>query len=131
MGTNCNFSGYYRTREPYKGSTFVLIVILFILLIIVGSRLEKEEKQMHDSFFKKIEQKTGVSMDEVFTLANAIQYADFSDEKQVKKIVRKVSKIANKPISKELEEKIVKSVVEKGNKLNLNEIANMMNQKNE
>ena len=131
MGTNCNFSGYYRTREPYEGSTFVLIVILFILLIIVGSRLEKEEKQMHDSFFKKIEQKTGVSMDEVFTLANAIQYADFSDEKQVKKIVRKVSKIANKPISKELEEKIVKSVVEKGNKLNLNEIANMMNQKNE
>lgn len=86
---------------------------------------------MHDSFFKKIEQKTGVSMDEVFTLANAIQYADFSDEKQVKKIVRKVSKIANKPISKDLEEKIVKSVVEKGNKLNLNEIANMMNQKNE
>ncbi|MGB2992294.1 MAG: stage VI sporulation protein F [Paenisporosarcina sp.] len=86
---------------------------------------------MHDSFFKKIEQKTGVSMDEVFTLANAIQYADFSDEKQVKKIVRKVSKIANKPISKDLEEQIVKSVVEKGNKLNLNEIANMMNQKNE
>ena len=86
---------------------------------------------MHDSFFKKIEQKTGVSMDEVFTLANAIQYADFSDEKQVKKIVRKVSKIANKPISKDLEEKIVKSVIDKGQKLNLNEIANMMNQKNE
>jgi hypothetical protein len=86
---------------------------------------------MHDSFFKKIEQKTGVSMDEVFTLANAIQFADFSDEKQVKKIVRKVSKIANKPISKELEDQIVKSVVEKGNKLNLNEIASMMNQKNE
>ena len=86
---------------------------------------------MHDSFFKKIEQKTGVSMDEVFTLANAIQFADFSDEKQVKKIVRKVSKIAKKPISKELEDQIVKSVVEKGNKLNLNEIASMMNQKNE
>ena len=86
---------------------------------------------MHDSFFKKIEQKTGVSMDEVFTLANAIQFADFSDEKQVKKIVRKVSKIANKPISKELEDQIVKSVVEKGNKLNLNEIASMMNQKND
>ncbi len=86
---------------------------------------------MHDSFFKKIEQKTGVSMDEVYTLANAIQYADFSDEKQVKKIVRKVSKIANKTISKEMEDQIVNSVVKKGNKLNLNEIANMMNQKNE
>lgn len=86
---------------------------------------------MNDSFFKKIEQKTGVSMDEVFALANAIQYADFSDEKQVKKIVRKVSKIAGKPITKDLEEKIVNSVVQKGNKLNLNEIASMMNQKNE
>ncbi|PUB17924.1 stage VI sporulation protein F [Paenisporosarcina sp. OV554] len=86
---------------------------------------------MHDSFFKKIEQKTGVSMEEVYTLANAIQYADFSDEKQVKKIVRKVSKIANKTISKEMEDQIVNSVVKKGNKLNLNEIANMMNQKNE
>lgn len=86
---------------------------------------------MNDSFFKKIEQKTGVSMDEVFALANAIQFADFSDEKQVKKIVRKVSKIAGKPVTKELEEKIVNSVVQKGNKLNLNEIASMMNQKNE
>ncbi|MGB3261728.1 stage VI sporulation protein F [Paenisporosarcina sp.] len=86
---------------------------------------------MHDSFFKKIEQKTGVSMDEVFTLANAIQHADFSDERQVKKIVRKVSKIAGKQISSDFEDQIVKSVVQKGNKLNLNEIANMMNQKKE
>lgn len=85
---------------------------------------------MNDSFFKKIEQKTGVSMDEVFTLANAIQFADFSDEKQVKKIVRKVSKIAGKPITQDFEDQIVKSVVQKGNKLNLNEIANMMNPKN-
>ncbi|EPD52128.1 stage VI sporulation protein F [Paenisporosarcina sp. FSL H8-0542] len=86
---------------------------------------------MQDSFFKKIEQKTGVSMDEVFTLANAIQHADFSDERQVKKIVRRVSKIAGKQISSDFEDQIVQSVVQKGNKLNLNEIANMMNQKNE
>lgn len=86
---------------------------------------------MNNSFFKKIEEKTGVSMEEVFALANAIQYADFTDEKQVKKIVRKVSKIAKKPITKDLEDQIVKSVVEKGDKLDLNEIASMMNQKKE
>ena len=44
---------------------------------------------MQDSFFKKIESKTGVPMEEVFALANAIQHADFSDERQVRKIVRK------------------------------------------
>ncbi len=41
MYGNCNpYGGYqqmYPTRSPYKGSTFVLIVVLFILLIIVGS----------------------------------------------------------------------------------------------
>ncbi|MET0786783.1 MAG: stage VI sporulation protein F [Paenisporosarcina sp.] len=85
---------------------------------------------MHDSFFKKIEQKTGVSMDEVFTLANAIQYADFSDENQVKKIVRKVAKLAGKPLTKEFEQQIVKSVIQKGNKIDLNEISSMINKSN-
>lgn len=85
---------------------------------------------MQDSFFKKIEEKTGVSMDEVFNLANAIQYADFSDEKQVKKIVQKVSKMAGKPVNKELETKIVQSVVQKGTKLDLNEISSMINKNN-
>jgi hypothetical protein len=84
-------------------------------------------KSMHDSFFKKIEQKTGVSMDDVFTLANAIQYADFSDARQVKKIVRKVSKLAGKPVNKELEEQIVQSVIKKGKKLDLNEISSLIN----
>ncbi|MET1014519.1 MAG: stage VI sporulation protein F [Paenisporosarcina sp.] len=85
---------------------------------------------MHDSFFKKIEQKTGVSMDEVFTLANAIQYADFSDENQVKKIVRKVAKLAGKPLTKEFEQQIAKSVIQKGNKIDLNEISSMINKNN-
>ena len=49
---------------------------------------------MQNSFFKAIENKTGVSMEELFTLANAISYADFTDEKQVRKIVRKVGKLA-------------------------------------
>ncbi len=35
-------------------------------------------------------------MEEVFALANAIQYADFSDERQVRKIIRNVGKLANK-----------------------------------
>ena len=52
---------------------------------------------MDRSFFKKVERKTGVDFDEIMTLANALTYADFSDEKQVRKIVKKVSRLANKP----------------------------------
>ena len=53
---------------------------------------------MKDSFFRNIESKTGVPMEEVFALANAIQYADFSDERQVRKIIRNVGKLANKNV---------------------------------
>ena len=49
---------------------------------------------MEQSFFKQVEKKTGVSFEELMTLAQAIQYADFTDEKQVRKIVRKVGKLA-------------------------------------
>jgi uncharacterized protein YpuA (DUF1002 family) len=78
------------------------------------------------SFFKKIEKKTGVDFDEIMTLANAISYADFSDERQVRKIVKKVSRMANKPITKELEDKIVNSILQDGSSLDFSKIERMM-----
>ncbi|RUL54284.1 MULTISPECIES: stage VI sporulation protein F [Lysinibacillus] len=81
---------------------------------------------MQNPFFKQIENKTGVNMEEIFALANAIQYADFKNEKQVRKIVQRVSKLANKPVSKELEESIVKSIVQDGKSLDLSKIQKML-----
>lgn len=81
---------------------------------------------MQNPFFKQIENKTGVNMDEIFALANAIQYADFTNEKQVRKIVKKVSRIANKPITKELEDQIVNSILQDGQSLDLGKIQKML-----
>lgn len=81
---------------------------------------------MNDSFFKKIESKTGVPMDEVFTLANAIQYADFKDERQVRKIIRNVGKLANKNVSPQMEDELVKSIVNGGKSFNFSDIENML-----
>lgn len=81
---------------------------------------------MDGSFFKQVERKTGVDFDEIMTLANALTYANFSDEKQVRKIVKKVSHLANKPISKQLEDKIVKSILQDGQSLDFTKIENMM-----
>lgn len=77
-------------------------------------------------FFKQIEKKTGVSMEEIFALANAIQHADFTNEKQVRKIVRRVSQLANKPISRELEDQIVNSIIHNGDSIDLNQIQRML-----
>ena len=65
-------------------------------------------------------------MDELFTLANAISYADFTDEKQVRKIVRKVGKLANKPVSQELEDELTRSILQSGSSLSMADIQKLL-----
>lgn len=82
---------------------------------------------MNDSFFKKIESKTGVPMEEVFALANAIQYADFSDENQVRKIIRNVGKLANKNVPQHVEDELVSSIARDGKAVNFSDIEKLLN----
>ncbi|MDG5473017.1 stage VI sporulation protein F [Jeotgalibacillus sp. ET6] len=84
---------------------------------------------MNDAFFKRIEQKTGVSMDNVFSLAQSFQSADFKDEKTVRNLIKQVSAVANKPITKDLEDKIVETITAKGKSIDFNTISDMMNKK--
>ncbi|HJV18067.1 MAG TPA: stage VI sporulation protein F, partial [Bacillales bacterium] len=44
-------------------------------------------------------------------------------------VIRRVSQIANKPVNKELEDKIVQSIIKDGKQLDFNTIAQMMNKK--
>lgn len=84
---------------------------------------------MDNGFFKNIEKKTGVNMKDIFELANSLQNANFKDEKTVRNVIRRVSQIANKPVNKEMEDQIVKSIVNDGKQLDLNTISNMINKK--
>lgn len=82
---------------------------------------------MDNNFFKNIEGKTGVNMNEVLELANSLQNANFKDEKTVRRVIRKVSKIANRPVSKEMEDKMVQSIIQNGNNLDMGTITKMIN----
>ncbi|MDQ0215639.1 hypothetical protein J2S13_002057 [Oikeobacillus pervagus] len=84
---------------------------------------------MQNGFFKNIEKKTGVNMNDIFELANSLQNANFKDEKTVRNVIRKVSQIANKPVSREMENKLVESIVKDGKKIDFNTISNMINKK--
>ncbi len=84
---------------------------------------------MNDSFFRKIESKTGVPMEEVFALANAIQFADFKDERQVRKIIRKVGQLAKKDVSQQTEDELVRSIVTNGKTVNMKDIQDMLGRK--
>lgn len=84
---------------------------------------------MADSFFRQIERKTGLDFEEILALANAISMADFTSERQVRKIVRKVGEVANRPVSREMEDKLVKSIIQDGQSLSLDQLQRMMNEK--
>ncbi|MBO0994547.1 stage VI sporulation protein F [Bacillus sp. SD088] len=84
---------------------------------------------MENQFFKNVEKKTGVNMNEVLELANSLQNANFKDERTVRGIIKKVSRIANKPVSQEMEDKMVKSIIQDGNQLDMNAISKMLNNK--
>lgn len=84
---------------------------------------------MDNNFFKNIENKTGVNMQDVFKLANSLQNANFKDEKTVRSVIRKVSQIAKKPVNKQLEDKIVQSIVNGNEKMDFGTIAKMINKK--
>ncbi|MBL4952424.1 stage VI sporulation protein F [Neobacillus sp. OS1-32] len=84
---------------------------------------------MDNGFFKNIEKKTGVNMKDVFELANSLQHANFKDEKTVRSVIKRVSRLANKPVSRELEDQIVKTIINDGSKLNFDTISNMLNKK--
>lgn len=84
---------------------------------------------LENHFFKNVEKKTGVNMGDVFNLANSLQNANFKDERTVRNVVKQVAHIANRRIPKELEDRIVKTIINDGQKLDFNTIANMMNNK--
>ncbi|MEH6971247.1 stage VI sporulation protein F [Bacillus sp. JJ675] len=84
---------------------------------------------MDNQFFKNIEKKTGVKMADVMQLANSLQNANFKDEKTVRGVIKRVAQLANKRVPKEMEDKIVKSIVSGKEKLDFNTITKMMNNK--
>jgi hypothetical protein len=78
-------------------------------------------------FFKNMEKKTGVNMKDIFDLANSLQKANFKDENTVRGVIKRVSQIANKPVSKEVEDKLVQSIVNDGKQMDIGSITKLMN----
>lgn len=66
-------------------------------------------------------------MKEILDLANSLQNANFKDERTVRGIIQRVSQIANKKVPKELEDKLVKSIIQDGKNLDFNTLSKMMN----
>lgn len=68
--------------------------------------------ELGDSFFKKVEKKTKVDKDTIMSLANKLQNGSMKDERTLRDVIKTLSQMTGKSVSKEREDKIVKTIVE-------------------
>lgn len=64
-----------------------------------------------DSFFKKVEKKTNVDKDTILSLASKLQGSNMKDEKVLKEVIRDISKMTGREVSKEKEQKIIDTIM--------------------
>ena len=64
-----------------------------------------------DSLFNKIEQKTNIDKSTILNLANKLQKNNMKDEKAIREVIKDISDLTGKEVSKEKEEKIIKAIV--------------------
>ncbi|WP_138416942.1 stage VI sporulation protein F [Aquibacillus sediminis] len=78
-----------------------------------------------NNIFDQIASNSNITPEEIMKIANSVQNADFSDEKTVRKLVKQLAKMADKPISKEKEEKIVQSILNNKIPKDMNSLGNL------
>ncbi|MEN1969144.1 stage VI sporulation protein F [Lentibacillus sp. N15] len=79
--------------------------------------------------FDKLNKKANIDPSEVYKVADSVKNADFSDEQTVRDLVRRLSKMANKPLSKEKEDKIVQSITKNKMPMDMQSMNQLFNKK--
>ncbi|QOY38764.2 stage VI sporulation protein F [Anaerobacillus isosaccharinicus] len=83
----------------------------------------------NNNFFDNLEKKTNVKQQDIFNLANSVNGANFQDEQTVRNLIQQVSKLANKPVPKEKEDELVKTIVNNNMPLDFASLAKMFGKK--
>ena len=65
----------------------------------------------NNSFFKKVEDKSGVNKETIMSLANKLQHSNMKDENVLRDLVKEIGAVAGRDVSKEKEDKIVNAIL--------------------
>lgn len=66
---------------------------------------------LSDSFFRKVEKKTNVKKESILNLANKLQGDNIKNESNLREVIRELSNMTGKNVSKEQEDKIISTVI--------------------
>lgn len=64
-----------------------------------------------DNFFNKVERKTKVNKDTILSLANKLQQGKLKDEESLRDVIKTLSSLTGKNVTKEREDKIVETIL--------------------
>ena len=64
-----------------------------------------------DSFFNKIEKKTNVNKETIFSIASKLQNSDMKDEAVLRNLVKEIGEVAGKEVSEEKTDKIIQVIL--------------------
>lgn len=87
-----------------------------------GERVRDDQKGLFD----KIQNNANIDPQEILKIAQSVKNADFTDERTVRGLVRRLSRLANKPVSKAKEDQIVQSIVKKDIPLDLQSLNQLL-----
>ncbi|MBM7659913.1 hypothetical protein JOC85_000680 [Bacillus mesophilus] len=76
--------------------------------------------------FKGVEKKTGVKMQDIMKVAQSLNGANLKDEKTIRGLVKELAQLANKNVPKQLEDKIVDTLVNKNQPIDASTISKML-----
>lgn len=64
-----------------------------------------------DSFFKRVEKKTNVNKETILSLAQKLQQNDLKNEGTIREVIKELSKMTGREVSKEKQDKIIEAVI--------------------
>lgn len=64
-----------------------------------------------ESLFKKIENKTNIKKETIISLADKLKKNNLKDEKTIREVIKELSNMTGKNISKEKEDKIIEAIL--------------------
>ena len=65
---------------------------------------------MNDNLFKKVEKKTNINKNTIFSLAEKLKKSNFKDENVLNEVITELSTLTGKEISNEKRDKIIKAI---------------------
>ena len=65
----------------------------------------------NDALFKRVEKKSGVSKDTIISLANKLSSTNMKDEDTLRDVIKELSTLTGKEVSKEKEDKIISTII--------------------